>query len=151
VFNKTSGKMTVGLPKSDPYLDLLHRHPPRPITDEVALAAAQAVVDELLDLGQLTLDQQGYLNVLAALIYEYEQTLEPFPDITGVDLLKELIVEHNLRQKDLLSIFKTESIISDVLHGKRNLTVAHIQGLAEFFHVSPACFFSDSRSTSKLC
>jgi HTH-type transcriptional regulator / antitoxin HigA len=139
---KTSGKMTVGLPKPDPYLDLLHRHPPRPITNAVELAAAQAVVDELLDLRQLTPDQRDYLNVLAALIYEYEQTLEPLPDITGVDLLKELIAEHNLRQKDLLSIFKTESIISDILRGRRNLTVDHIQGLAEFFHISPACFFS---------
>jgi HTH-type transcriptional regulator / antitoxin HigA len=139
---KTSGKMTVGLPKPDPYLDLLHRHPPRPITNAVELAAAQAVVDELLDLRQLTPDQRDYLNVLAALIYEYEPTLEPLPDITGVDLLKELIAEHNLRQKDLLSIFKTESIISDILRGRRNLTVDHIQGLAEFFHISPACFFS---------
>jgi HTH-type transcriptional regulator / antitoxin HigA len=75
------------------------------------------------------------------LIAEYEQTLEPLPDISGVELLEVLIAEQNLRQKDLVPIFKTESIVSDVLHGRRKLTVEHIQKLADFFHVSPAVFF----------
>ncbi len=44
------------------------------------------------------------------------------PDIHGVELLKALLIEFDLRQKDLISIFKTESIISEVLGGKRNLT-----------------------------
>jgi HTH-type transcriptional regulator / antitoxin HigA len=38
-------------------------------------------------------------------------------------------------------IFKTESIVSDVLNGKRKLTVQHIKELAQFFHISPAVFF----------
>jgi HTH-type transcriptional regulator/antitoxin HigA len=74
-------------------------------------------------------------------VYEYEQTQEPIPDIYGVELLKVLIEERDLRQKDLVPIFKTESIVSAVLSGQRNLTVQHIQGLANFFHVSPAAFF----------
>jgi HTH-type transcriptional regulator / antitoxin HigA len=111
------------------------------ITCEADLVATQAVVDALLDLPQLTADQQDYLNVLGALIYEYEQTLEPLPDISGVELLKVLMVEHDLRQKDLVPIFKTESIVSDVLHGRRKLTLNHVQKLAKFFHVSPAAFF----------
>jgi hypothetical protein len=52
-----------------------------------------------------------------------------------------LIAEQNLRQKDLVPIFKTESIVSDMLHHWRKLTVEHIQKLADFFHVSPAVFF----------
>ncbi|WP_293157294.1 MULTISPECIES: transcriptional regulator [unclassified Microcoleus] len=75
------------------------------------------------------------------LVYEYEQTLEPIPDIYGVELLKALIEEFELRQKDLVAIFKTESIVSDILREKRQLTTEHIQKLAEFFYVSPAAFF----------
>ncbi|RUT08934.1 hypothetical protein DSM106972_009870 [Dulcicalothrix desertica PCC 7102] len=63
------------------------------------------------------------------------------PDIYGVELLKVLIQELDLKQKDLVPIFKTESIVSDVLNGKRKLTVEHIQKLAELFKVSPAVFF----------
>ena len=75
------------------------------------------------------------------MVYEYEQTQEPIPNIYGVELLKALLKERGLRQKDLVSIFKTESIISDVLQGKRKLTARHIQELADFFNLSPAVFF----------
>lgn len=125
----------------EPYLELLRSFPPRPITSEAELAATQSVVDSLLDGPELTADEQDYLNVLGTLIHEYEQTLEPLPDISGIELLEVLIAEHNLRQKDLIPIFKTESIVSDVLHRRRKLTVEHIQKLAEFFHVSSAVFF----------
>lgn len=138
---KTSGNKIRGLNNPEPYIDLLRQLPPRPIKREAELNEVQAVVDDLLDRPELTADEQDYLNVLGTLIYEYEQTLEPLPDIEGVELLKVLIEEHDLRQKDLIPIFKTESIVSDVLNGKRKLTVNHIQKLAEFFGVSPAVFF----------
>ncbi len=126
---------------TDKYLELLHRFPPRPIQSEEKLNATQEVVNALLDKPQLTQEERDYLNVLGALIYEYEQTQEPIPDIYGVELVKVLLEERGLRQKDLISIFKTESIISDILNGKRELTARHIQELAEFFHLSPAVFF----------
>lgn len=146
---KTSGKMIRGIAKPEPYVELLRSFPPRPISDEVEFAATQSVVDALLDRGasrnenrpELTADEQDYLNVLGTLISEYEQTLEPLPDISGIELLEVLIAEQDLRQKDLVPIFKTESIVSDVLHRRRKLTVEHIQKLATFFHVSPAVFF----------
>lgn len=123
------------------YIELLKTFPPRPITSEKELEATQAVIDSLLDKPSLTLEEQDYLNVLGTLVYEYEQDKEPFPDIYGVELLKILIDERGLRQKDLISIFKTESIVSDILNGKRQLTTRHIQELAVFFRLSPAVFF----------
>lgn len=103
--------------------------------------ATQEAIDSLLDKGELTPDERDYLHVLGMLVCEYEQTLEPIPDIYGVELLKALIEEFELRQKDLVPIFKTESIVSDILREKRQLTTEHIQKLAEFFRVSPAVFF----------
>jgi HTH-type transcriptional regulator / antitoxin HigA len=94
-----------------------------------------------LDKGELTPDERDYLHLLGMLVYEYEQTLEPIHDIYGVELLKALIEEFELRQKDLVPIFQTESIVSDILGEKRQLTTEHIQKLAAFFHVSPAVFF----------
>ncbi len=49
--------------------------------------------------------------------------------------------ERGLRQKDLVPIFKTESIVSDILNNRRQLTTRHIQELAKFFNISPAAFF----------
>jgi HTH-type transcriptional regulator / antitoxin HigA len=131
---------------TDTYIELLKAFPPRTIKTEEDLEATQNVVDSWIDKGKLTQDERGYLNLLGTLIYEYEQTQDIVPDIFGVDLLKALIAELNLRQKDLVPIFKTESIVSDILNGKRNLTVEHIQKLAEFFHISPAVFFPLNQS-----
>jgi HTH-type transcriptional regulator / antitoxin HigA len=93
---------------SSAYIELLTTFPPRPINAEEELIATQAAIDSLLDKGELTRNERDYLHVLGMLVYEYEQTLEPIPDIYGVELLKALIENFELRQKDLVPIFKTE-------------------------------------------
>lgn len=138
--NKT-GKMTSGSRSSGAYIELLKTFPPRPISSEEELIATRNVIDSLIDRGTLTPDEQDYLNVLGSLVYEYEQKYEAIPDLHGVELLKALLDEFGLRQKDLVPIFKTESIVSAVLNGQRQLTADHIRKLAEFFHISPAAFF----------
>ena len=101
----------------------------------------QAVIDTLLDAEKITPEQRDYVNVLGILVQEYEERHVPIPDLRGVELLKGLIDEFNLKQKDLVPIFKTESIVSAVLNGQRRFTVGHIEKLAEFFHVPPSVFF----------
>ncbi len=126
---------------TDKYIKLLLQFPPHTITNDEELEATQTQIDRLLDRNELSPEESDYLNVLGALVFEYEQAQEPIADIYGVELLKVLIQERQLRQKDLVPIFKTESIVSDILNGKRQLTVRHIQELARFFHLSPAVFF----------
>ena len=104
------------------------------------------VVDALIDRGDLTPDEEDYLDLLGTLVYEYEEEHVQIPSLFGVDLLKALIEESNLRQKDLVPIFKTESIVSEVLSGQRKLTVEHIQKLADFFHISPTAFFESAKN-----
>jgi HTH-type transcriptional regulator/antitoxin HigA len=128
------------LHNSTNYTELIKSFPPRTIKTEEELTKTQAVVDALIDKGNLTEDEQDYLSLLGMLIYDYEQKQEIIPDIWGVDVLKILMMEMNLKQKDLVYIFKTESIVSDVLNKKRKLTVEHIQKLGEFFKISPAVF-----------
>lgn len=138
--NKT-GKMTSGSRNKSAYIELLKVFPPRPITSEEEFLATQQMIDSLIDRRELTQDEQDYLNVLGTLVYEYEQKQELIPDLHGVELLKSLKIEFNLRQKDLVPIFKTESIVSAVLNGQRQLTATHIARLADFFGISPAAFF----------
>jgi HTH-type transcriptional regulator/antitoxin HigA len=132
------------------YTNLLISFPPRPIKSEEDFEKTQVIVDKLLDKGELTEEEQDYLFILGMLIHEYEEKQDLVPDIYGVELLKVLIEETNLKQKDLVSIFKTESIVSDILKGKRKLTVEHIQKLGEFFKISPAVFFPANPSRDFL-
>lgn len=145
---KKTGKMIVGSRSPSAYIELLKTFPPRPIVSEEELLATQKVIDSLIDCSELTPDEQDYINVLGTLVYEYEQKHQPIPDIHGVELIKALLVEFDLRQKDLVAIFKTESIVSAVLSGQRQLTATHIRKLADFFHISPAAFFSQLKDKS---
>ena len=111
----------------DPYIELLKQFPPRPIKSEEEFQAMQEIVNQLLDKPELREEESDYLDVLGMLIYEYEKDLDIVTDIYGVELLKVLLDERNLKQKDLVSIFKTESIVSDVLNEKRKLTTRHIK------------------------
>ncbi len=125
----------------DHYTQLLQQFPPRLIKSDKELEIMQERVYSFLDKPELMPDEQDYLDLLGTLIYQYEQTQDLIPDIYGVELLKVLIEERGLKQKDLVPVFKTESIVSDVLNGKRDLNKKHIQRLANFFNLSPAVFF----------
>ena len=74
--------MTSGSRSSIAYIELLKTFPPRPINSEEELMATQSVIDSLIDRGELTPDEQDYVNVLGSLVYEYEQLhYEPIRDI----------------------------------------------------------------------
>jgi HTH-type transcriptional regulator/antitoxin HigA len=125
---------------TDKYLELLKQYPPRPIHNEEDLEMMQEVINRLLDKPQLTVEEREYLNVLGALIYEYEENQEPIPDIYGLELLKFILEERNLQKQDLLSIFESKSTLDDIFDGLQELTPIYIQKLANFLNISPDLF-----------
>lgn len=133
--------MTTGLKTpSSYYIEIITTFPPRPITCEAELIATQNRIDSIVNRRNLTQDDRDYLNVLGTLVYDYEQKHEPMPVLKGIKLLKALMIEDNIQQKDLIDIFESESWVSEVMNGKRELTVSQIQKLAKFFHLSPVAF-----------
>jgi HTH-type transcriptional regulator/antitoxin HigA len=125
---------------TDKYLELLKQYPPRPIDNEEDLEMMHQVINRLLDKPQLTAEEREYLNVLGALIYEYEENQEPIPDIYGLELLKFILEERNLQKQDLLSIFESKSTLDDIFDGLQELTPIYIQKLANFLNISPDLF-----------
>ncbi len=82
---------------------------------------------------------QGIYNYLKLQIDQYEQTLQQ-PEVTGAELLRYLMEEHSHKQLDLADV-APRSVISEILHGKRELNKNHIARLAGKYNVSPALFF----------
>lgn len=111
--------------------------------------ATQGIIDALIDKGDLTSDEQEYLNLLGTLIYLYEEDTVQIPELRGVALIKALLSERDLHLKDLVPIFKTESIVRAVLNGQRKLTSKHVDQLAEFFSLPHDLFFEPVRSSHK--
>jgi HTH-type transcriptional regulator/antitoxin HigA len=94
---------------------------------------------------RLTAKERGYAELLGVLIENYEAKRYPIRAASPVEVIHELMNANDLRQKDLADIFGGESVVSDVLSGKRDLNKNHIQRLSERFHISPAVFFPIER------
>jgi HTH-type transcriptional regulator/antitoxin HigA len=125
----------------DEYRALLTAYPPRPIEDEADLQRTEECIWELLAIDDRSRAQDAYLTLLSEQLERWQSEHVVIPPLSGAELVKALLTERGLRQKDLVPLFGTESIVSEVLSGKRELQTKHIERLAEFFHVSPAAFF----------
>ncbi len=96
----------------------------------------------MTDRDELSRGEQAYLEALSDLVELYEDEHIEMPRVSGVDVLRHLMEEHGLRQKDLVPLFGSKSIVSEVLSGKRPLALAHIVKLSERFGL-PADAFID--------
>jgi HTH-type transcriptional regulator / antitoxin HigA len=74
------------------------------------------------------------------LIEDFEKKTYKTRRATPIEAIKELMAANALKQKDLIGVFETASVASEVLKGKRALTTDHIRRLGKRFNISPAIF-----------
>lgn len=124
------------------YSWLLRKFPPKVIRTE---SENQKYTEILYDLDQrskvLTRAEKELADLLTLLIEDFEEKQYRLPRSGPLDTLHFLMDEHGLKQKDLVGVFGTPSIVSEVLSGKRELNKDQIKRLSERFHVSPELFF----------
>lgn len=128
------------------YSELILRYPIKKIKSEVENEHYLKIYEELSDLYIENPDNEclgDYLETLAIVIEEFEEKAYPIPKVSGVEVLKFLMSQHGLKQKDLTDIFKTASILSEILNGKRNFTLEHIRKLSKRFNVGTDSFIKE--------
>ena len=123
------------------YGSLLSVEKPEVVTGDGQNQLYIARLEELTAQPAVTPAEEKLLALLTVLVEQYEAKEYPVPEAGPLDIVRHLMEVHRLRQKDLIDVFGTESIVSDVLHGKRDLPKEHIRRLSARFHVSPAVFF----------
>jgi HTH-type transcriptional regulator/antitoxin HigA len=114
---------------------------PTPIISDRQHEEYLLVLEKLSSKDNPTREEEKYAEVLMTLVEAYEEERHSVPDASPLEVLRTLMDANNLRQKDLVPIFGSESIVSEVLHKKRDLNKTHIEKLSKRFHVSPAAFF----------
>jgi HTH-type transcriptional regulator/antitoxin HigA len=134
-----SGEMeTISTATSRPeYAELLARTLPSVIHSEKENERYLAMLEELDQKGKLTSAEQRLAELLTLLIENFEDKAYALKPAEPMDILNELIEANNLKQKDLVDVFGTPSIVSEVLNGKRRLTIDHIKKLSRRFHLPP--------------
>ncbi len=127
---------------SPEYSALLTKFPPKVIHTE---KENEAYTEILYDLDQrsktLTPAEKELAELLTLMIEDFEEKRYRLPRSKPLDVLHFLMDQHGLKQKDLVDVFGTPSIVSEVLSGKRELNKDHIKRLSDRFHVSPELFF----------
>jgi HTH-type transcriptional regulator / antitoxin HigA len=82
----------------------------------------------------------GLLDIVAAFVHDYEERNVEIPDADPAVVLRFLMEQHDLRQTDLAKDFGSQSNVSEVLSGKREINARQARSLATRFGVSPAVF-----------
>ena len=115
--------------------------PLHPIRSERDYDKAVSVMQQLLDHGAA--DEAHVLADLVAtlgeLIADYDDTHFPMDATSPATMLRFLMDQHQLTQKDLPEI-GSQGVVSEVLREIRSLNTRQIKALASRFGVSPAAF-----------
>lgn len=81
----------------------------------------------------------GLVDVIGHMISLYDEREALINNATGIDALKFLMSQHSLKQNDLSDI-ASQGVLSEILSGKRKLTLNQIKKLSHKFNVSVKTF-----------
>jgi HTH-type transcriptional regulator/antitoxin HigA len=98
-------------------------------------------LDELLE---ITGDDESHplmslVDIIGDWIEEWDHKHRPMSEASGADVLGYMMREHGLTQSDLPGV-GTQSVVSEILSGKRQLNLRQIRWLAERFGTSVETF-----------
>lgn len=106
--------MTLGFDR-DEYMRLIDAFSPVKIRHDAQADATERRIEALLIDSRTTEAERAYVDLLSDLLADWEDTQVNIPDIHGGELVKVLLTERGLRQRDLVGIFPTDSAVADVL------------------------------------
>ena len=104
-------------------------------------AQAKALIDELM--GSEDAADRARVMAQARLIEAYERSRWPRRRLP--DLLTYLMDQHGLSRADLVPLLGTASRVSEVLNGKRELSMSMVRKLRERFQISADLLISPKR------
>ena len=125
---------------SKAYAELCSHFPLAPVQNDTQMRQANKMIDRLMDYLNSEPNEveaaevSKYLVVLSDLVSSYENKRFKFEKSESREVLAYLMESNQLKQSDLESEIGPQSIVSDILSGKRVLNVGHIKRLAERFH-----------------
>jgi HTH-type transcriptional regulator/antitoxin HigA len=124
------------------YGRLLAKTLPKPPKTEAENDRLLAEVDKLMSKGEenLTPEEDALLELMTTLIERFEEEHYPIPDARGHEVLKMLMKDRGLRQRDIVHLFGSRGITSEIVTGKRSISKAQAKKLGAFFHVSAELF-----------
>ncbi len=128
---------------STTYATLLQEAQPQIIQDERAHKHALKWVDRLMKIGRKNAAEVTLLELLSKLVNDYEEKLYPTPDVPPAEVLQYLLENSGKSQAEFArTVGIPRSTISEVLNGKRTISVENAFHLSDHFHVEASLFLT---------
>lgn len=89
------------------------------------------------------------LELLAKLVEDYEKSRYPFDLPDPIAAIRFRMEEQGLQQKDVASLFGGKNRVSEVLAGKRPLTLTMIRSVAAALHIPLAVLMGEPGKASR--
>lgn len=121
--------------------EMIRRGAPRLIHSDQELDEYTRTLFELTAKPDPTTEEQEAIELITLLVERYETERFSIPEAEPADVLRFLLEHKGLSQRDIAHELGSESTVSLVLSGKRQLNRDHIARLSRRFGVSPAIFF----------
>ncbi len=103
-------------------------------------------LESFLGRNDLTAAEEKLVELLTLLISKYETERYKIDAAPPIEVIRHLIEHHGLKQKDLVpGVFESESVASATLNGDRDLTIKHINRLADKFNLSREVFIDPTK------
>jgi HTH-type transcriptional regulator / antitoxin HigA len=116
------------------------------IDSDAELARARALVDRLWESDEPA--DIARLQAQARLIAAYEEGKWPRRPPRTADMIRHLMDQHGLTRADMVPILGTPSRVSEVLRGKKELSMAMVQRLRARFQVPADLLLPPPKRTS---
>ena len=101
----------------------------------------ESIFNDLWNKKKLSPEEERLFHLLADLLEDYgKKTVGEIPPSTPRELLATLMKENSFKQTEMTEVFGTQSIVSEVLSGKREITKSQAKALAEKFKVKVEAF-----------
>lgn len=111
------------------------------ITSKTQYKEYTTTLEELVFSGSRDRSTKEEIALLTLLIEKWDDEHNSFDDIDPVQLLRSLMVEHNMKAKVLVDILNiSKGYVSDILNYKKGLSKEVIRKLADHFKVSQEAF-----------
>lgn len=125
------------------YASLLQEAQPKIIRDEKAHQDALNWIDRLMKIKRMNGAERTLLELLSKLVNDYEEALYPTPSAPPSDMLQHLLSNSGMSQAEFArAVGIPRSTISEVLGGKRSISVENAFLLADYFHVDATIFLT---------
>lgn len=120
------------------YGTLLAEILPRRIETEEENDRYLTIVEKMMDKGAVNFSPEEHkiFDLLVTLIEDFEAKEYPMPSVPANERLQYILEERGLKQKDLIPLFGSEGVVSEILSGKRPITLKTAKKLAVFLKVS---------------